>query len=237
MKRWTIPLGVLVTLGVGVAAAGYWGFHSARPAASQVQARLNELSAGPNAVDLRQAQAELKAATLVAPYAGVVLEVKASEGETVANGAPVLRLSDPTQLEAEITVVEEDFPLVKVGQKVELFFDAMPEAAVTGRVARIVPQRSATAATPVYPVYIALDEVRPELAPGMTVDASVLIDVREDVLRLPRSLVRTRADGTATLKMWNGVSTEERTVQVGLRGNQYVEILSGLAQGDQVVSR
>jgi multidrug efflux pump subunit AcrA (membrane-fusion protein) len=37
--------------------------------------------------------------------------------------------------------------------------------------------------------------------------------------------------------VWNGVSTEERTVQVGLRGNQYVEILSGLAEGDQVVSR
>lgn len=224
---------------------------AAQLAHEQAQARLNELDAGPNAVDLRQAQAtvqaagqalsraqaELQAATLVAPYAGVVLEVNASEGETVANGAPVLRLGDPTQLEAEITVVEADFPLVKVGQKVELFFDAMPAAAVTGRVARIVPQRSSAAATPVYPVYIALDEVRPELAPGMTVDASVLIDVREDVLRLPRSLVRARGDGTATLKVWNGVSAEERTVQVGLRGNQYVEILSGLAEGDQVVSR
>jgi HlyD family secretion protein len=75
------------------------------------------------------------------------------------------------------------------------------------------------------------------MAPGMTVDASVVIDKREDVLRLPRSLVRTRADDTATLKVWNGVSTEERTVKVGLRGNQYVEILSGLAEGDQVVSR
>lgn len=224
---------------------------AAQLAHEQAQARLNELNAGPNAVDLRQAQAtvqaaeqalsraqaELAAATLVAPYAGVVLEVNASVGETVAAGAPLLRLTDPTQVEAEATVVEEDFPLVKVGQKVELFFDAMPAAAVTGRVARIVPQRSAASATPVYPVYIALDEARPELAPGMTIDASIVIDKREDVLRLPRSLVRTRADDTATLKVWNGVSTEERTVTVGLRGNQYVEILSGLAEGDQVVSR
>jgi HlyD family secretion protein len=224
---------------------------AAQLAHQQAQAGLDQLNAGPSAVDLRQAQAtvqaaeqalsraqaELAAATLVAPYAGVVLEVNASEGETVAAGAPVLRLTDPTQVEAEATVVEEDFPLVKVGQKVELYFDAMPAAAVTGRVARIVPQRSAATATPVYPVYIALDEVRPEMAPGMTVDASVVIDKREDVLRLPRSLVRTRPDGTAALKVWNGVSTEERTVQVGLRGNQYVEILSGLAEGDQVVSR
>jgi multidrug resistance efflux pump len=143
---------------------------AAQLAHEQAQARLNELHAGPNAVDLPQAQAtvqaaeqtlsraqaELAATTLVAPYAGVVLEVNASEGETVAAGAPVLRLTDPTQVEAEVTVVEEDFPLVKVGQQVDLFFDAMPAAAVTGRVERIAPQRSA-AATPVYPVYIALD--------------------------------------------------------------------------------
>jgi multidrug efflux pump subunit AcrA (membrane-fusion protein) len=120
---------------------------------------------------------------------------------------------------------------------VALFFDAIPDAAVTGRVARIVPQRSATAATPVYPVYITLDNAGPTLAPGMTVDASVVSERRENVLRLPRALVRTRADNTATLQVWNGVSTEERTVQVGLRGNQYVEILSGLAEGDAVVSR
>ncbi len=224
---------------------------AAQLAHEQAQARLDELNAGPNAVDLHQAQAtvqaaeqtlsraqaDLAAATLVAPYDGVVLEVNASEGETVTAGAPVLRLTDPTQVEAEVTVVEEDFPLVKVGQQVDLFFDAMPAAAVTGHVERIVPQRSATAATPVYPVYIALDNAGPELAPGMTVDASVMIEGREEVLRLPRSLVRARADGTATLKVWNGFSTEERTVKVGLRGNQYVEILSGLAEGDQVVSR
>lgn len=224
---------------------------AAQLAHEQAQARLDELNAGPNAVDLHQtqatvqaaeqalsrAQADLAAATLVAPYAGVVLEVNASEGETVAAGAPVLRLTDPTQVEAEITVVEEDFPLVKVGQTVDLFFDAMPAASITGRVERIVPQRSATSTSPVYPVYIALDTAGPELAPGMTVDASVVIDRREEVLRLPRSLVRARPDGTATLKVWNGFSTEERTVQVGLRGNQYAEILSGLAEGDQVVSR
>ena len=49
-----------------------------------------------------------RAATAGGAYAGVVLEVNASEGETVAAGAPVLRPTDPTQVEAEITVVEED---------------------------------------------------------------------------------------------------------------------------------
>ncbi len=224
---------------------------AAQLAFEQAQARLNDLNAGPNAVDLRQAQAsvqaaeqalkraqaELKAATLVAPYAGVVLEVKASQGESVISGAPVFRFSDPTQVEAEVTVIEEDYPLVQVGQQAELFFDARPEAKIGGRVARIVPQRSATSNTPVYPVYITLDAAAAELAPGMTVDSSVVIAARQNVLRLPRSLARARADGTTQVKVWNGASVEERTVKVGLRGSQYVEILSGLAEGDQVVSR
>jgi RND family efflux transporter MFP subunit len=216
----------------------------------QAQARLAELTAGPSQVDLKQAeaavrstqlaleqaQAALQATTLAAPFNGIVLEVRASPGETVAAGAGLIRLADTSAVEVEATVVEEDFPLVQAGQPVELFFDARPEVTVKGRVARIVPQRGA-GDSPVYPIYIALDEAPTGLVPGMTVDASVFIAQRTDVLRLPRSLARARSDGAALVKVWNGLTTEERTVKVGLRGNQYVEILEGLREGEQVVSR
>jgi multidrug resistance efflux pump len=55
-------------------------------------------------------------------------------------------------------VIEEDLPLLQIGQPVEVFFDAVPEAAVHGRVARIVPQRLSGEDRPLYPVYITLDE-------------------------------------------------------------------------------
>jgi len=51
---------------------------------------------------------------------------------------------------------------------------------------------------------------------GMTVDASVVIEARQKVLRLPRSLARARADGSTLVKVWNGASVEERSVKVGL---------------------
>jgi HlyD family secretion protein len=71
----------------------------------------------------------------------------------------------------------------------------------------------------------------------MTVDASIVIAKQSNVLRLPRALVRARSDGTAQVRVWVGDHTEDRTVKVGLRGDQYVEIVDGLSEGEQVVSR
>ena len=148
----------------------------------------------------------------------------------------MIRLSNPAALEVKATVVEEDYPLAQVGQAAELFFDARPEASVQGHVTRIVPEREA-GSSPVYPIYIALENVPDGLAEGMTVDASVIVALRSNVLRLPRALVRARADGTGQVKVWTGDHTEDRTVKVGLRGNQYVEIQDGLREGEQVVSK
>jgi HlyD family secretion protein len=183
---------------------------------------------------LEQAQAKLAGAQIVAPFDGAVLEVKARLGESAAANSPLIILSDPHAVEAETSVIEEDLPLVKAGQPVELFFDAQPEAAVVGRVDRIVPQRT-SGDRPLYPVYIAPDEVPDDLVPGMTVDASIVIDSRSGVLRLPRALVRARSDNSATVKVWTGDRIEERTIKTGLRGDLYVEIVEGLQEGDRVV--
>jgi HlyD family secretion protein len=183
-----------------------------------------------------QARRNLEAATLVAPFDGVVLEVHANVGEAVGPNSALIVVNDAAALEVEASVIEEDLPLVRRDQPVDLFFDAVPEALVSGRVARIVPQRAA-GDRPLYPIYIAIDDLPAKLFPGMTVDASIVIDSRSAVLRLPRAVVRARSDDSAIVKVWLGDHAEERTVQIGLRGDQYVEILNGLREGDQVVSQ
>ena len=90
---------------------------------------------------------------------------------------------------------------------------------------------------PLYPVYLALVKTVPEgLLSGMTVDASIIVDSRTDVLRLPRAVAQARADGTAQLRVWTGGRVETRTAQVGLRGDVYVEILEGLREGEEVLA-
>ena len=108
--------------------------------------------------------------------------------------------------------------------------------AVLGRVDRIVPRRIAGEDRPLYTVYLSLDDALPSgVLPGMTVDASIIIDARIDALRLPRGLVRGGGD-EATVDVWRDGRRESQPVEVGLRGDVYTEILAGLAEGDQVVA-
>jgi multidrug efflux pump subunit AcrA (membrane-fusion protein) len=200
----------------------------AEVAAAQADVELARLA-------LEAARQQLANARLIAPFDGVVIDVKAKVGENVAADAGVIVLIDPGAVEVEAQVIEEDLPLVAEGQAATLFFDARPEVEASGKVARIVPKRLASD-RPEYPVYLSLDDLPDGLAPGMTVDASIVIDQRENVLRLPRAVARTGAAGTAQVQVWTGGGVEERMVKVGLRGDRYVEILEGLSEGEQVVS-
>lgn len=184
---------------------------------------------------IKTAEEAVQAATLTAPFAGVVLEVEARPGETVIDRAGVILMTADNAVEVWSKVIEEDLPLVQAGQAVEVFFDAVPEAAVYGQVARIVPQRIEGEDRPLYPVYITLDKLPDRLMAGMTADASIIIAEKRDVLRLPRALVQAGAADTAIIEVWANGQIERREIQVGLRGDVYVEIVAGLAEGEQVV--
>jgi multidrug efflux pump subunit AcrA (membrane-fusion protein) len=185
--------------------------------------------------EVESAERNLAAATLRAPFRGVVLKAMAMQGQTISPGVGVILLADPAAVEVRTTVIEEDVPLVQIGQPVELFFDAQPDAAMQGRVARIVPQRIQDEDRPLYYVYVALDAVPRGVVAGMTADASIAIAQRSDVLRLPRALVRARSDSTAQVKVWANSQEENRSVKAGLRGDVYVEVLEGLSEGERVV--
>ncbi len=188
------------------------------------------------ALDVDQAQSNMARAVLRAPFDGVVVEIMAEAGDVLFPGTPVARLTDPTAIEIRTTVIEEDLPFVQVGQIAVVFFDAEPDAAVLGTVARIVPTRVDGQDRPLYHVYVATNGVPESVLPGMTADTSLVVVASVDVLRLPRSLVRGPSGGAAVLKVWDGVASTERVVEVGLKGDVNVEIVSGLFEGDRVIA-
>lgn len=185
---------------------------------------------------LTTAQAALESLAILAPFDGIVVEVKANPGETLPAGSSLLTLIDPQAIEVEATVIEEDYPYVEVGQKVQLYFDAVPDADVTGTITRILPTRTG-GDRPLYNIYIQLNTIPDKLAEGMTADASVVIAERNEVLCLPRGVVRASSSGTTILDIWTGSEVEHRTVEIGLRGDVQVEILSGLEEGERVVAK
>jgi len=176
----------------------------------------------------------LESLEIKAPFDGVVFAVSAQISETYQAETTLFTIGDPKALEVKANITEEDFPIVAVGQAVEIFFDARADITVQGKVNRVIPQRI-EGDRPRYNIYITLDEVPDGLADGMTADASITITKRENVLCLPRSIVRASGVDEVTLKVWVNQTVETRQVTVGLRGDSDVEILSGLNEGDQVV--
>ncbi len=217
---------------------------------AQAQATLNAITDGPDALAVALAEAtladaEARLATaqnvltqleITAPFDGVILEVSARTNETIPGATAIFVINDPLSVEVETTVIEEDLPYVAVGQPAEVYFDALPGEIITGTVTRIVPKRAA-GDRPLYYVYLALEKVPPALTAGMSADSSIVIAQRPGVLCLPRALAQAAADGTATVEVWSNWSKQKRTIEVGLRGDTYVEILSGLKEGELVVAK
>jgi HlyD family secretion protein len=216
----------------------------------QLESKLNWYTSKPTTDDVASADSELALAQakydaakavmesleIKAPFDGIIFEVDAKAGQTYEAEAKLFTIGDPKALEALVSVTEEDFPLVSIGQKVEMYFDARPDVTVNGKVERIIPTRI-EGDSPLYNIYLSLDEVPDGLADGMTVDSNVTIASRSGVVCLPRSLVHASGNDKAAIQVWNGTSTESRTVTVGLRGDSNIEIVSGLKEGDQVVVR
>ncbi|GAB4581642.1 MAG: hypothetical protein Fur0022_43910 [Anaerolineales bacterium] len=214
------------------------------------QQAYDAVQAGPDSLDIQlaeakiaDAQARLAAAQtdlqnleIHAPFDGIIIEVNARAGENIPAGTGIITLIDPQAIEVEATVIEEDYPYVAVGQEVQLYFDAIPDADVTGTITRILPTRTG-GDRPLYNIYITLNEIPDKLAEGMTADASVVIAERAGVLCLPRGVVRASSSDTAVLEIWTGTETERRTVEIGLRGDVQIEILSGLEEGELVVAK
>ena len=186
---------------------------------------------------VEQAIIDLEAATMTSPYDGLILEVQAQEGQTVIPGEALFLIVDPTTMEVASTVIEEDLPLLEIGQRVEMFFDAFPDTTFQGYVTHIYPQRLPYQDRPLYQVSIQLDELPPGLASGMTADATVIIQERQEVLRLPRALTQAGVSEITTVRTWDGATVTEREIRLGMRGDVYIEILEGLTEGDQVVGK
>ena len=217
---------------------------------AQAQSMWNSLQSGPDPLELKAAQARVDQATaalaearrtvdqttIKAPIDGVVLESHAPTHETIAAATDVFTLAAPLALEVKANVTQDDYPLLRLGQNAVVYFDARPDLTVPGRVDRIIPELVA-GASPTYDIIVALAQVPDGLVDGMTADTNITVASRSGVLCLPRSLVRASGNNQAVIQVWNGAAAENRNVTVGLRGDTNVEIVAGLAEGEQVVVR
>ena len=207
-------------------------WYTSNPTESEIIAADSELALAQAKYDA--AKAVLDSLQIKSPLTGIVFEAPAEAGQTYQAESALFKIGDPKALEVIANVTEEDYPIISVGQSVEVYFDARPEITVQGKIDRIIPKRI-EGDRPRYNIYLTLNEVPDGLADGMTSDAAITIAKRTGVLCLPRSVVRASGVDEVSLKVWTNQTTETRTVKIGLRGDSDVEILSGVSEGEQVI--
>jgi len=178
---------------------------------------------------------------LRAPFDGVIRKIDLKVGDNlVADDEKYVYIEDPGSLEIVAGVNQSDVIYLKEGQAAEISFSVIEDKIFTGKLIDVDkrPQTSETNSKLYYPVRISIDESDERILPGMKVRVSVVVDERENVLRVPSIAVKNSQEKYYITKPSNqeGVPGETQTVEVGLRGNEYTEIVSGVEEGDEIVA-
>ncbi|HEV7861698.1 MAG TPA: biotin/lipoyl-binding protein [Acidimicrobiia bacterium] len=211
---------------------------------------------------LDDAQRQLDDTTVVAPTDGTVAVINGRIGEQIAGGgsnrggfdasaasrppnaqAPgsvssraggFITLTDLGTNEVKARFSEADTSKIKPGQAGKVEFESLGQQ-LSARVVRIDPIETVVANVVTYTVTLLLDKKLEEIKPGMTGNVDVIISQKQNVLRLPVTAVNPR-NGQATVQvLGKDGKTEARQVTTGLKGDDDVEITSGLDVGDKVV--
>ncbi len=187
---------------------------------------------------LDAAREALADCAIVAPFDGVVAAINIEAGDEIASGASVATIITGNQV-ASITLNEVDIAKVEAGQKATLSFSAVDGLTITGKVAQVGVMGSVSQGVVSYEVVIALDEANPQVKSGMSVSAAVITQIKQDVLLVPSTAVKTANDGSAYVLMEpSGGSADaaprEQTVSIGLSDDQNTEIISGISAADRV---
>lgn len=183
-----------------------------------------------------------------APFAGVIAKVDVKKGDSISSGSAIVTLITK-QHTAQISLNEVDAAKIKDGQKVNITFDAIENLNVTGQVAEIDALGTVSQGVVTYNVKIILDTQDDRIKLGMSVSATIITDVRQDVLIIPGSAVKTQNNvsyveifdqlfqNPSSQGVVSAVPPRQQIVQIGLSNDTETEIISGLKEGDQIVIR
>ena len=205
--------------------------------------------------NLQELKNNLANYTIVAPFGGVIASLNLKRFDTVSTGSAVATLIT-NQKVAQLSLNEVDATKVNLGDKATLTFDAIDELTLTGEVVGIDAVGTVSQGVVSYKVKIGFDSQDERIKSGMTVNASIQTDVRQDVLVVPSSAVKAQS-GASYVQIFSpalsvtslsrdvggaqGVTSnsvpQRVEVTIGVSDDANVEILSGLEEGQQIVTR
>lgn len=189
------------------------------------------------AAALRQAQERVNEGRITAPVSGIAVKRSVAVGQSViggnTGGTPVLTLAEMSPVRARVMVDEADIARITSAAQVEVTADALRGQTFRAKVVRVAPQPVVEQNVTQYPVTIEIVDPQHRLKLGMTVDADFVVARRSGVLLVPQEAVRGGEVKAVLIVQGEGEPTP-RVVRTGISDGRFVEILSGLREGETV---
>ena len=180
---------------------------------------------------LESAKIQLAYTEIRAPFEALVVTRDIKLAQYVTPGTRLFRISDFTPLLCRVEVPEKDLPRVRIGQTAHLEVEAYPDRPFPAAVARLRPTVDPASGT--FTVTLEV-EAQGKLRPGMFASVYLETQTRDDVLVIPRDALVLDSLGDTVYVMVDGIA-ERREVRLGVRDENSVEVLEGLAGGEQLI--
>lgn len=190
-------------------------------------------------LSVAQAQVDLTRAALdktriLAPFDGVMGLRHVSPGDYVNPGQDIATFQSKNPMKAEFTLPENASNVVKTSQQIAIHVDAIPDRTFTGSVYAIDPQINEASRNITLRALIPNDDG--SLLPGMFARVSIITAHKDRALMLPESAIIPRGNESFVMRIGEGNKAASAAVTIGERRNGMVEILTGIAEGDIIVT-
>lgn len=196
---------------------------------------------------IKQAQNSLSSAalslqqaspTIYSPISGTVTGLSLQQGTVIAEGstgkvASVVTGANPT---VSVNLTQIDAPSITVGDKATITLDAFSDKTFTGKVISIDTVGETSSGVTSYPVVIKLDSPNDQIYANMSATANIITNSKSDILTVPSGAIQTDSNGGSYVRVMKNGQIQNVTVQTGISNDTDTEIVSGLSEGDTVVT-
>ena len=202
---------------------------------------------------LEEAESNLSETVIVSPMDGVVIGEPVTDGTMAVQGnsnpTVIMRIADLSRKQIFAKVDETDIGSVRVGQKATFTVDAYNGKTFTATVSKISQtdmdnswnisnssssSSSSSAAVIYYSVTLDVDDPEGLLMPSMTARVEIETANKDSALAVPLSALKTDKNGTYVIVIKDDGTTENRYVETGIYGDEFVEIINGLSDNEKV---
>ncbi len=200
-------------------------------------------------ISVNDAKTNLDYTQIISPMDGVIVSVPVSVGQTVNSNQTsptIVQVADLSKMLIKLEISEGDIAQVTEGQNIRFTTLAEPNRTYFSKIDSVDPalttltdnnytEESGNTEAVYYYANALVDNAENKLRIGMTVQGQVDIAKRENVLVVPTSALKRQGEQATVQILTANNQVKNKTVKIGLSDSQYTEILTGLAEGEQVI--